>query len=107
MEQTITARRWVWVPMPEKRYRGRVTISNLGSEIEMIDPIPNRVMDECYGESTNAKTVDQAVRKFVTGMLQDRQKYLGDRRWRPDRETLRRLWKGRSERRKDIETHQS
>ena len=89
--------------MPEKSYRGRVTISNLGSDIEMVDPIPNRLNDECYGESTNAKTVSQAVRKFAQGMLQDRQKYFGDRNWRPDRETRRRLWKKRSERRVEID----
>lgn len=102
-ERRITVRQWVWVPMPEKSYRGRVTISDFGTEIEMIDPIPNRFSDQCYGETTNAKTVSQAVRKFAQGMLQDRQKYFGDRGWRPDRETRRRLWKRRGERRQEIE----
>lgn len=103
MEQRkIIARKWVWIPMPEKRYLGRVTISDTGSDIEMVDPIPNKLSDECYGEMTNAKTVDQAVRRFVAGMLQDRRKYVGDRNWCPSRETLRRLWKRRSERRAEI-----
>lgn len=94
---------WIWVPMPEKKYLGLASVDADGwFRIEMVDPIPNRLDDECYGESSGAKTIKQGVARFVRGMLADRKKYFGDMNWRPSRRTLRKLWKGRAERRKDI-----
>jgi hypothetical protein len=39
---------------------------------------------------------------FVAGMKEDRQKYFGDRNWRPDRAQRQRLWKIRGRRRREI-----
>jgi hypothetical protein len=105
-EYKIVERRWVWVPMPEKRYYGRATIRRDArgihlSEIEMVDPIPNRLLDECYGELANAKTVVQAVRMFARGMIEDRTRYVS-KDWRPSREKLQKLWRGRVQRRKGM-----
>ncbi len=96
---------WVWVPMPEKKYFGYARIQKTASGryelwIDMVDPIPNKLSDECYGGSHRARTnsLKKAVDLFAESMLDDRERYVGDRRWKPSRETMKRLWKMRGDR---------
>lgn len=90
---------WLWIRMPEKNYYAHVRVDERGySNVTMVDPVPNKLGDECYGELSHATSVDHAARKFADGMLRDREKYFGSKNWRPSREITKRLWKNRSRR---------
>lgn len=87
---------WVWIEMPEKSYLGHVIVDAAGlSDVVMVDPIPNKLDDECYGQFSKAKSVADAVKQFSADMMADREKYCGDALWRPPRRTLSRLWRNR------------
>lgn len=106
----VVDRAWVWITMPEKKYFGYVEIERFeygeyGYNIQMVDPIPNKIGDECYGERGAADSIDEAVNKFVDGMLTDRERRIGDRSWKPKRSELKRLWKSRKYRLKEIHAH--
>lgn len=106
-DRLVVERAWAWIPMPEKKYFGYVEIkrSKTGArrcDIQMVDPIPNKLCDECYGFSSPAKSVDEAVEKFAEGMLDDRERYVLDRSWRPSRNVLKTHWKRRRRRLKEI-----
>lgn len=100
---------WVWIPMPEKHYYAYVETRKLSNDriqydISMVDPIPNRPVDECYGEAGSSDSI-RVIDEFVDAMLADRKRYFGDRNWRPDRSWLSHLWKIRKRRLHAIREH--
>lgn len=94
-----TTERWVWFKMPEKSYYGHVAIYHRkGCDplciVTMVDPIPNKLADECYGSTFRARSIAEAARTFEKDMLADRKKYVG-KDWTPSNAHLRLLWKSR------------
>lgn len=91
--------KFVWIEMPEGRYLARVSwwpneLRRISYDIEMIDPVPNKLGDMCFGEmgSVKRRGVSMIVLHFIQNMIADRKKYgwsgrrlLMSRSWRLER----------------------